>query len=885
MIQKLDGTWKVIKDENNKGEVQKFFISEYNDSEWEKIKVPGHWQANEKYITKLSKDGVYTDYGGPTVWYRTSFIPPSEFKNKIIRLKFNGVFYLTSVWLNGEKLGENEGYFFPFEFDVSDKLDFEKENVLSVKVTCEDEKNIGKKKQITGVLSHWDASDPTTNPGGIWKSVELISTREAYFKNIKIVPKILPENKAKIIVTYKIESEKELEIDLKINVEPKNFEGENITKNFKERLKAGNNNIVEEIEIKDPKLWWTWDHGERNLYTLESQILIENEESETINNNFGIREIYMIEEKGWKVILNGKRIFIRGNNYAPCDMRLAYCTPEDYKRDIQLMKDCNMNMIRVHAHIDSEPYFHDACDEVGILVWQDFPFQWSYSKKVLESAKKQSKKAVELLQNHPSQAIYCTHNEPFELFERSQFILLGLGLIFLLFGVDIIVALYPGKLELLPGIQGFTTSTQVFFELGRETFKDIPFLTFEVLFGLFIVLLLQMPPINFLSLKQAIGLMILFSLSTIIDFFLPEMVIIPLLLETNPIFHTDTVLTMGNLIEFLIFLALTLPTNTIPWNFLRNFNKDKLDPAMVKVLEDELELDKNHNGIIVKNSGMAGIIRGGTDLHSYCGYYWPLAPKYRAAYKYLDIRWKVRFVTEFGAQAFPNKESLEKFPCFKDTPEDIFPLNTSTLVKNHRYQQLFVRNYAKEEDFKTLEAFIQATQDYQAEIAKFHIELFRFMKYDNCGGVIHFLFNDCFPGITWSIVDYWRKPKKAFFVIKNCFEPVYPFVFKYPKKNYSQGKRFKTDLYVVNDLHKEFGGIKLTVDISPSSGEPIFQKEYTVNLEKDSLIKIDNIDTILPKGRSGRYKLNLKLHLLSKVIHNQYEIRIKPPTLSINLPF
>ncbi|MFX0138091.1 MAG: sugar-binding domain-containing protein, partial [Candidatus Hodarchaeota archaeon] len=105
MIQKLDGTWKIIKDETNQGEVQEFFNSEYDDSKWDHIKVPGHWQANEKYITNLSKAGVYNDYGGPIVWYRTSFIPPSELKNKIIRLRFNGVFYLTSVWLNGEKLG------------------------------------------------------------------------------------------------------------------------------------------------------------------------------------------------------------------------------------------------------------------------------------------------------------------------------------------------------------------------------------------------------------------------------------------------------------------------------------------------------------------------------------------------------------------------------------------------------------------------------------------------------------------------------------------------------------------------------------------------------------------------------------------------------------
>ncbi|MFX1452421.1 MAG: glycoside hydrolase family 2 protein, partial [Promethearchaeota archaeon] len=885
MKQKLDGTWKIIKDENNQGEMNGFFNSEYDDSKWDNIKVPGHWQANEKYITNLNRDGVYTDYGGPTVWYRTSFIPPNQFKNKIIRLKFNGVFYYTSVWLNGEKLGDNEGYFFPFEFDISNKLDFERENILTVKVRCEDEKNMGSKTQITGVLSHWDASDPITNPGGIWKSVELISTDQAYFENIKIIPKLISEDMAKITVKYGIEAKKEIEIDLKVKISPKNFEGKDTDLDFKEKLKVGTNKIVKEIEIKDPKLWWTWDHGVQNLYTLTSQILIQNEESETLETNFGIREIYMTRKpKGWKIFLNGRRIFIRGNNYAPCDMRLAYCTPEDYKRDIQLFKDCNMNMIRVHAHIDNEPLFHNACDELGVLVWQDLPFQWGYSKKVLEPAKKQAKKAAELLHNHPSQAIYCAHNEPFEILDKSKIFLFLIGLFFLIFGAELIIALFPGSTVFNINKWQFSTSTYEFLELGQEAFKDIPFITQGVLLGFIAFLLLQMPPLSFLSARQAIGVWIIFSLYTIVDFFLPEIIIIPGLLKTNPMFHTDTVLTMGNFFEFLIFCAFTLPVNAIPWNLMRNFNKDKLDSEMVKVLELELEPEKNHNCIIVKNSGMAGMIRGGTDLHSYCGYYWPFAPRYRAAYRYLNMRRKVRFVTEFGAQALPNLESMQKFPCFKDTPEDLFPLNTGVLIKNHRYQQMFVRNYAKEEDFKTLEGFIQATQDYQAEIAKFHIELFRFLKYDHCGGVIHFLFNDCFPGITWSIVDYWREPKKAYHAVKNSFEPVYPFIMKWPNKHYSQGKRFKTDLYITNDLHQDFKNIKLTVNISPTSGEPIFQKNYNIDIDKDSLVKIGKMDIILPKGRSGRYKLNLKLHLPDKVVHNEYDIMIKPPFFSIDIP-
>ena len=81
---------------------------------------------------------------------------------------------------------------------------------------------------------------------------------------------------------------------------------------------------------------------------------------------------------------------------APTDIRIAYKTKSEILEDIQLARNANMNMIRVHAHVDREPEFHDACDEIGVLVWQDLPFQWSYSKKVLEPAKNQASQAVKL---------------------------------------------------------------------------------------------------------------------------------------------------------------------------------------------------------------------------------------------------------------------------------------------------------------------------------------------------------------------------------------------------------------------------------------------------------------------------------------------------------
>ena len=69
-------------------------------------------------------------------WYRKQFVVPKEDRGKLLRLKFEGVDYYAAVWLNGEKLGEHEGAYMAFSYDVSPIVKYGAENTLVVKVTC-----------------------------------------------------------------------------------------------------------------------------------------------------------------------------------------------------------------------------------------------------------------------------------------------------------------------------------------------------------------------------------------------------------------------------------------------------------------------------------------------------------------------------------------------------------------------------------------------------------------------------------------------------------------------------------------------------------------------------------------------------------------------------
>ena len=90
------------------------------------------------------------------------------------------------------------------------------------------------------------------------------------------------------------------------------------------------------------------------------------------------------------------------------DTCIARMTVERGRQDLQLARDCHMNLLRMHAHVD-HPALNDAADELGIVLWQDFPLQWLYRRAVLPEARRQAKTMVNLLGNHPSVAVWCMH--------------------------------------------------------------------------------------------------------------------------------------------------------------------------------------------------------------------------------------------------------------------------------------------------------------------------------------------------------------------------------------------------------------------------------------------------------------------------------------------
>ena len=130
--------WKLGAFAFDEGERCGAFAPKFDDSGFRTVKVPGEVQLQ---IGLQGMDLYYQSKELTLVnekewWYRKGFVASPQNSGKTVRLVLEGVDYFATVWLNGEKLGEHEGCYVPFSYDVSSKLNYGKENQLSIKVTC-----------------------------------------------------------------------------------------------------------------------------------------------------------------------------------------------------------------------------------------------------------------------------------------------------------------------------------------------------------------------------------------------------------------------------------------------------------------------------------------------------------------------------------------------------------------------------------------------------------------------------------------------------------------------------------------------------------------------------------------------------------------------------
>ena len=407
---------------------EKWNFKKTTDSNWLTAKVPGTIH-NDLYANKVIPDPFFGTNEKQLQWienenweYQTTFsISETEIANQNVVLQFDGLDTFAEVFLNGNKILDADNMFRTWKVDVKSKLKLGQNKLRivfssAVKKGKEAAKNLpyvlpGEEKIFTRKAQYqfgWDWG-PRFVTAGIWKKAQLHFWNTATISNVKYNQKKLTDEVAELEFIVSIESFKIGKFQLKIN-----------DKTTTVQLQKGQNKIIFQYQIKNPKRWWTNGLGDAYLYPFEID-LFQNKISLAYSKlDIGLRTIELIQEKdaigkSFYFKLNGVPVFMKGANYIPPDIFLPRANDSVYKSIIKNAVAANMNMLRVWGGgVYAADAFYDECDKNGILVWQDFMFacaMYPGDAAFLDNVKNEVIDNVIRLQNHACIALWCGNNE------------------------------------------------------------------------------------------------------------------------------------------------------------------------------------------------------------------------------------------------------------------------------------------------------------------------------------------------------------------------------------------------------------------------------------------------------------------------------------------
>jgi hypothetical protein len=319
--------------------------------------------------------------GAEAVAYRTVFDDPRAGEEDHAVLALDGVYAEARVWHNGEQVADHDAYFEPLRVP----LPVEDDNELVVECRRPTDR-------FGGGHDTDRVPDDLCVPG-IWWSATVETYPDPYITELNATPRVDGEQAA-VTVEATVVTSTPLDDSVTLSLRPTgDVRGGGMMNRAQVDTDAGEATISHEIDVRDPSLWWPHDMGGQPRYAVRAKL--DDAERTTVT---GLRSISYGEDG---LLVNGQRVPARGVN-------LIDGTPEDIGR----ATEANANLVRAHAHALS-PAVYEACDEQGVLVWQDLPltgpgtFDPDRGRDLL-------KRLVEVRRRHPSLAAVSVHDDPVE---------------------------------------------------------------------------------------------------------------------------------------------------------------------------------------------------------------------------------------------------------------------------------------------------------------------------------------------------------------------------------------------------------------------------------------------------------------------------------------
>lgn len=413
----------------------------YCNREWLPAQVPGHVHLD------LVRNGVIADPFGAraelgcqwvdeTAWvFKTgfSFTPDAQRPRRVLR--FEGLDTVCRVSLNGKAIASHDNMFVPLEVDVSEALQVGQNEL---RIEFDSSARVGRERRARYLAQEglpddvarfderaflrkaqymfaWDWG-PRLVSAGIWRGVTLIE-HAARLLDVHVQQKHLHDGRVELSLSSRIEGEGQV-VHVIDGVPQPVLDGQRIV-------------------IERPELWWPAGLGAQKLYAVQSFLVplgvTRREELEACAldarvQKIGLRRLRLLRERdaqgeSFEFEVNGLRLWALGANWIPDHSFPSVVDRARIELQARRALDMNMNMLRVWGGgVYESDEFYSVCDELGLLVWQDFPFACSYvPDDEAEQAvmRVEARVNIERLRNHPSLAIWCGNNENLTMWQSK----------------------------------------------------------------------------------------------------------------------------------------------------------------------------------------------------------------------------------------------------------------------------------------------------------------------------------------------------------------------------------------------------------------------------------------------------------------------------------
>ncbi|MEY8687820.1 glycoside hydrolase family 2 TIM barrel-domain containing protein [Bacteroides sp. AN502(2024)] len=374
-----------------------------------RVDLPHTWNAQDALSGKI-------DYKRGIGNYEKDLFIRSEWKGKRLFIRFEGVNTIADVFINHRHIGEHRGGYGAFIFEITEKVEYGKENSIWVRVNNSEQLDI---MPLVGDFNFY---------GGIYRDVHLLITDETCISpldyaspGVRLIQDSVSHEYAKVRTVVDLSNGNSGNREVELNV--RLLDGRRIVKEETKKVNLSGNAAMQQeftFEIDQPHLW----NGRQDpfLYQVEVTLSRNGRMADCVIQPLGLRFYRIVPDKGF--FLNGKHLPLQGvcRHQDRSEVGNAL-RPQHHEEDVALMLEMGVNAVRL-AHYPQGTYFYDLMDKNGIIVWAEIPFvgPGGYNDKGFvdspafrANGKEQLKELIRQHYNHPSICVWGLFNELTEL--------------------------------------------------------------------------------------------------------------------------------------------------------------------------------------------------------------------------------------------------------------------------------------------------------------------------------------------------------------------------------------------------------------------------------------------------------------------------------------